>query len=71
MPRVSLAFLLVGRLCLLAQAPITPKPPFTAAEAERGKAIAQKSAEIRRDIKNMRDPAEPFPNGQETHAIRR
>ncbi len=59
MTRLALSLLLAGH-CLPAQTPIAPKPPFTAAEAERGKAIAQKSAEIRRDIKNMRDPAEPF-----------
>src|ERR1700686_4558816 len=45
---------------LVAQTPIAPKPPFTAAEAEHGKQIAAKSLEIRAQIKNMRDPAEPF-----------
>ena len=59
MTRLLLTILLPGTV-LFAQLPLAPKPPFTAAEAERGKAIAAKSAEIRRDIKNMRDPAEPF-----------
>jgi metallo-beta-lactamase class B len=44
---------------LLAQS-IAPKPPFTAAEAERGKKIAEESLRIRAQIKDMRDPAEPF-----------
>jgi hypothetical protein len=44
----------------LAQAPLAPKPPFTAAQAEHGKEIAAKSVEIRAQIKNMRDPAEPM-----------
>jgi metallo-beta-lactamase class B len=45
---------------LLAQTAVSPKPPFTLADAERGKAYAETSARIRRDIKNMRDPADPF-----------
>jgi metallo-beta-lactamase class B len=45
---------------LPAQTTVSPKPPFTAADAERGKALAETSARIRRDIQNMRDPAEPF-----------
>jgi glyoxylase-like metal-dependent hydrolase (beta-lactamase superfamily II) len=45
---------------LVAQTAIAPKPPFTAAEAEHGKQIAAKSLEIRAQITNMRDPAEPF-----------
>lgn len=44
----------------VAQTAITPKPPFTAAQAEHGKEIAAKSVEIRAQIKNMRDPAEPM-----------
>lgn len=59
MTRIALP-LLLSAAPLFAQAPIAPKPPFTAAEAERGKTIAATSAAIRRDIKNMRDPAEPF-----------
>src|ERR1700752_4477569 len=45
---------------LVAQPAIAPKPPFTAAQAEHGKQIAAKSLEIRAQITNMRDPAEPF-----------
>ena len=45
---------------LVAQTAIAPKPPFTAAQAEHGKQIAAKSLEIRAQITNMRDPAEPF-----------
>jgi len=48
------------RAVLVAQTAIAPKPPFTAAEAEHGKQIAAKSLEIRAQITNMRDPAEPF-----------
>lgn len=44
---------------LLAQS-IAPKPPFTAADAEKGKTIASESLRIRAQIKDMRDPAEPF-----------
>ncbi len=53
---------LVSVLCgnLVAQLPLAPKPPFTAAQAEHGKEIAAKSLEIRAQIKNMRDPAEPM-----------
>ena len=53
---------LVSVLCanLVAQLPLAPMPPFTAAQAEHGKEIAAKSLEIRAQIKNMRDPAEPM-----------
>src|SRR6266566_7521186 len=53
---------LVSVLCanVVAQTTIAPKPPFTAAQAEHGKEIAAKSLEIRAQIKNMRDPAEPM-----------
>lgn len=44
---------------LLAQS-IAPKAPFSAAEAEKGKTINEESLRIRSQIKNMRDPAEPF-----------
>jgi hypothetical protein len=44
---------------LLAQS-ITPKAPFTAADAEKGKKMNEESLRIRAQIKNMRDPAEPF-----------
>ena len=60
MARVAVLTLILECEMLLAQSPIAPKPPFTAADAERGKAIAETSARIRRDIKNMRDPADPF-----------
>lgn len=45
---------------LQAQAPITPKPPFNAKEAEIGKQLAAKSLEIRAQIKNPGGPADPF-----------
>jgi glyoxylase-like metal-dependent hydrolase (beta-lactamase superfamily II) len=45
---------------VLAQAPFAPKPPFTAEEAERGKQIVATSLEIRKQITDMRAPAEPF-----------
>ena len=52
--------LCVSSLVVVAQTPLAPKPPFTAAQAEHGKEIAAKSVEIRAQIKNMRDPAEPM-----------
>jgi glyoxylase-like metal-dependent hydrolase (beta-lactamase superfamily II) len=62
MPRtLSQTFLLfAAAVILVAQSAIAPKPPFTAAQAEHGKQIAAKSLEIRAQITNMRDPAEPF-----------
>lgn len=39
---------------------ISPKPPFTAADAERGAKIASESLRIRKEITNMKLPAEPF-----------
>jgi len=45
---------------LYAQAPITPKPPFTAKDAEIGKQLAAKSLELRAQIKTPGGPAEPF-----------
>ena len=45
---------------LMAQAPITPKPPFTAKDAEIGKQLAAKSLELRAQIKTPAGPAEPF-----------
>jgi hypothetical protein len=58
--RVAFLMLILECQMLLAQSPIAPKPPFTSADAEHGKATAETSARIRRDIKNMRDPADPF-----------
>ena len=57
-----LAGSLVSVFCatLGAQTTIAPKPPFTAAQAEHGKEISAKSLQIRAQIKNMRDPAEPM-----------
>jgi metallo-beta-lactamase class B len=43
-----------------AQAPISPKTPFTAKDAEIGKQLAAKSLELRAQIKNPSGPAEPF-----------
>ena len=43
-----------------AQTPTTPKPPFTARDAEIGKQLAAKSLEIRAQITNPAGPAEPF-----------
>jgi metallo-beta-lactamase class B len=37
-----------------------PAPPFTAKEAELGKKLAATSLDIRKQITNMRAPAEPF-----------
>src|SRR6266851_528627 len=56
---IGLLLCAVGAI-LLGQTAIAPKPPFTAAQAEHGKEIAAKSLEIRAQIKNMRDPAEPM-----------
>jgi hypothetical protein len=59
---VSRAGVLFGGVCLslAGQSPLAPKAPFTAAQAEHGKELAAKSVEIRAQIKNMRDPAEPM-----------
>jgi hypothetical protein len=55
---------MIPRMCFLFAVSLTlpaqPKPPFTAAQAEHGKEIAAKSVEIRAQIKNMRDSAEPM-----------
>jgi len=61
MPRVVPVVLLVAvsGLAVLAQS-ATPKAPYTAADVERGKAIAEESVRIRAQIKNMRDPADPL-----------
>jgi hypothetical protein len=52
------ALVLLGGI-VLAQS-IAPKPPYTAADVERGRRIAAESLRIRAQITNMRDPAEPF-----------
>lgn len=38
----------------------TPAPPFTSKQAELGKQLAATSLEVRKQITNMRAPAEPF-----------
>ena len=45
---------------LQAQAPVVPRPPFTARDAEIGKQLAAKSLEIRAQITTPGGPAEPF-----------
>lgn len=52
--------LLIGLMttCLVAQ-PV-PRSPFTAKDAELGKQLATTSLEVRKQITNMRAPAEPF-----------
>src|SRR5262245_16648881 len=52
--------LCVSTMILSAQAPVSPKAPFTAKDAEIGKQLAAKSLEIRAQITNPGDPAEPF-----------
>ena len=37
-----------------------PYAPFTAKQAELGKALADKSTEVRRQITNSTEPQEPF-----------
>jgi metallo-beta-lactamase class B len=58
-------FVVVILVCLSAvltqaQAPISPKAPFTVKDAEIGKQLAAKSLELRAQIKNPGGPAEPF-----------
>ena len=52
--------LLIGLLALVARAQHAPYPPFTAQQAELGKQLAAKSAEIRKQITDLAAPAEPF-----------
>lgn len=40
------------------QTPPSPQPPFTAKEAELGKQLAATSLDVRKQITNMRAPAE-------------
>jgi hypothetical protein len=60
------SFLQVGLLacaaCAMVQAQTHPAPyaPFTAREAELGKALAAKSLDIRKQITDGSAPAEPF-----------
>jgi len=54
---VALLVCLSGALIIQAQ---VPKPPFTAKDAEVGKALAAKSLEIRAQIKTPAAPAEGF-----------
>ena len=57
---LALFVCLSGALILHAQNPVSPKPPFTAKDAEVGKQLAAKSLEIRAQIKDPGGPAEPF-----------
>lgn len=56
-----IAFLVAAlALILQAQTTMTPKPPFTAKDAEMGKKLAATSLAVRRQITDMRAPAQPF-----------
>lgn len=46
--------------CGMLPAQKAPYPPFTAQQAELGKALAATSADVRKQITNMDNPAEPF-----------
>jgi hypothetical protein len=50
---------LIAAALLYAQS-ISPTAPFTKAEADRGAKIAAESLRVRKQITNMRTPAEPF-----------
>ena len=55
--------LVVGCLAAFSGLPLhsqLPAPPFTAKEAELGKQLAATSLDVRKQITNMRAPAEPF-----------
>ncbi len=56
---IGLAAGLIAAALLYAQS-IAPKAPFTAEEAARGAKIAEESLRIRKQITNMKTPAEPF-----------
>jgi hypothetical protein len=45
---------------LQSQTPPSPQSPFTAKEAELGKQLTATSLDVRKQITNMRSPAEPF-----------
>ena len=53
---------LVAALCgiVLRSQSLSPQPPFTAKQADFGKQLAATSLEVRKQITNMRAPAEPF-----------
>lgn len=55
-----IAALVSATACLQAQTQSAPYPPFTAKQAELGKALVEKSLEIRKQITDMSAPAEPF-----------
>jgi metallo-beta-lactamase class B len=57
--RFPFGFLCVTFLSAVAQAQ-APSAPFTAKQAELGKALAEKSTEVRMQIKDSTLPAEPF-----------
>jgi metallo-beta-lactamase class B len=50
----------IAILAFAAQAQHAPYPPFTAQQAELGKQLAIRSAEIRKQITDLAAPAEPF-----------
>jgi metallo-beta-lactamase class B len=56
---IGLPATLIAAALLYAQS-VTPKAPFTKEEAERGAKIADESLRIRKQITNMKTPAEPF-----------
>ncbi len=56
---IGLPVLLIAAALLYAQS-ISPKPPFTPEDAQRGAKIASESLRIRKDITNMKLPADPF-----------
>ena len=57
-----LASCVASALCspLAAQTLGIPEPPFTLAQAQHGKELAAKSDELRAQVKNIRDPADPL-----------
>jgi glyoxylase-like metal-dependent hydrolase (beta-lactamase superfamily II) len=60
---MSRHLLTVGWLAALGAAALhsqSPAPPFTAHQAELGKKLAATSLDVRKQITNMRAPAEPF-----------
>jgi metallo-beta-lactamase class B len=63
MRRVLFLIGLLTSVCAVliqAQAPVAPRSPFTAKDAEVGKQLAAKSLELRAQIKTPAGPAEPF-----------
>jgi metallo-beta-lactamase class B len=54
------AIFLIALFAFAARAQHAPYPPFTAQQAELGKQLAAKSAEVRKQITDLAAPAEPF-----------